>query len=656
MANRFERLFQLPQNQYIEGSPVILAAGVLSKDNETGSIIAQLKFQSVSEKRIKAVKVSLAAYDVSKADVQGVNDYQYLELDVANGQEFGANRAIVMPNPVSRSFAVSAITVVFIDGTMWENTVPFATLPTVKPLSFGNAEMEKQYRIATNNSAQYVPSEDKGLWQCACGVWNKSSSCTHCRISQNKVFSAFNISLLTEQMNARLAAEAEQRRINAEKEAEKKAQQEVSKKAAVKKFKLITAIVVPVVVGILLFTQWILPNFIQPAVAYNNAEEMLSAGQYDEAKKAFEALGEYSDSAEMVIEVSYQKACHLEELGDYDAALSAFNAIGEYKESKNHIENIVEITNARAYDEAVQKFNAGEYDAAIEMFELLGNYKDCTSFAEEAKYLYANDMLKNSQYEDAKVLFEEVAEYSDSKDKIIECNYLIAQNLLAKNKYLDALPLFEALNNYKDSQMYLSECKYLKAKGLIASGDYSDAVSLLSEISQYKDASEYIKLIENIQSLVFVGESTSYSWEYMWVVSEINTENCTSRLVVYEGRADGRNDTIDVTYRSGDSMLKAWKTENGLIYMTEAGQDYSQSKAIFRTWKVSGSWNSIYAKTYTNNGKLLGDPGEYDVNWTRLDDATAQIIKESFIKYFEIDEYNDWDSEDWIAAKATLNK
>lgn len=230
MENRFERLFELPQNLYIYGSPVILAAGVLSKDADTGSIIAQLKFHSVSEKRIKAVKVSLAAYDVSNAELQGVNDYQYLELDVSNGQEFGANKAIVMPNPVSRSFAVSAIIVVFIDGTMWKNTAPFVALPAVKPLSFGNAEMEKQYRIETNNSAQYVPAEEKGLWQCACGIWNKSTSCTHCHISQNKVFAAFNINSLTDQINIRLAAEAEQRRINAEKEAEKKAQQEVATK------------------------------------------------------------------------------------------------------------------------------------------------------------------------------------------------------------------------------------------------------------------------------------------------------------------------------------------------------------------------------------------------------------------------------------------
>lgn len=118
MTNRFERLYQLPENQYIKDSPIILAAGALLKDTETGSIIAQLKFQSVSVKLIKAVKVSLVAYDISGAEIQGVSDYQYLELNVINGQEFGGNKAIVLPNSVTRSLAVTSTIVVFDDGTM----------------------------------------------------------------------------------------------------------------------------------------------------------------------------------------------------------------------------------------------------------------------------------------------------------------------------------------------------------------------------------------------------------------------------------------------------------------------------------------------------------------------------------------------------------
>ena len=209
MANRFERLFQIPDNQYVEGSPIILSAGALLKDNETGSIIAQLKFQSVSEKRIKAVKVSLTAFDVSKTEVQGVSDYQYLELNIGNGQEFGGNKAIVMPVSVVRSFVVSSVVVVFHDGCIWESSDVFTALPPKSKLTtmLHQSELEKQYRFSTNDQAEFCPCEDKGLWQCACGVWNNSRACTNCHIHRDKVFSAMDVSALTEQMNLRLEKE-----------------------------------------------------------------------------------------------------------------------------------------------------------------------------------------------------------------------------------------------------------------------------------------------------------------------------------------------------------------------------------------------------------------------------------------------------------------
>lgn len=259
MANRFERLFQLPERQYIEGSPVILAAGVLSKDTETGSIIAQLKFQSVSENRIKAIKVSLAAYDVSKSEVQGVTDYQYLELNVGNGQEFGSNKAIVMPSSVTRSFAVSSILVVFNDGSMWESSGSLSVLPAAKNLSLGSSELNKQYRIATNDSAAYTPVETQGLWQCSCGTWNKGTTCTHCRILKSKVFSALNLDALAEQMNARHAKEQAQREAEAARQAELRAEAEVrrqkNKKLLIRLGVIALAVAILVTIGIVVYNK-----------------------------------------------------------------------------------------------------------------------------------------------------------------------------------------------------------------------------------------------------------------------------------------------------------------------------------------------------------------------------------------------------------------
>ncbi len=292
MAHRFKRLFQLPANQYIEGAPVILVAGVLSKDNETGSIITQLKFQSVSEKRIKAVKVSLAAYDVSNADVQGVSDYQYLELNIGNGQEFGSNKAIVMPVSVTRSFAVASLLVVFNDGSMWESPGNFAVLPAAKKLSLGGAELVKQYRIATNDSATCTPAESQGLWQCACGTWNKGAACTHCRILKNKVFSALDVDVLKEQMNIRLAKEQEQRDAETARQAQLQAEADARRK---KNMKLLTTLsiialiaAILIVAGIAVYNKVTEPTIEKMLALYTNDDVIALLGNPDEGSKAAE--------------------------------------------------------------------------------------------------------------------------------------------------------------------------------------------------------------------------------------------------------------------------------------------------------------------------------------------------------------------------------
>lgn len=45
MTSRFQEVFRLPSQQYIEGSPVIIEAGALQKDEQTGKILAQIKIK-----------------------------------------------------------------------------------------------------------------------------------------------------------------------------------------------------------------------------------------------------------------------------------------------------------------------------------------------------------------------------------------------------------------------------------------------------------------------------------------------------------------------------------------------------------------------------------------------------------------------------------
>ena len=206
----------------------------------------------MSEKRIKAAKVSLAAYDVSGKTLNGVADYQYLELKVAEGQEFGANKAIVMPDPVTRSFAVTAIVVVFEDGSVWESTSPLLALPNPQQLqhTLNEAELAKQYRMETTFDSSYAPQEAYGLWQCACGRWNGGHRCTKCKTSKEKVFSAFELSFLTDRTSHRL----EQERLQHEAELARQAQltAEAERKRKLKQKRLKVAIFIVLILAVLI--------------------------------------------------------------------------------------------------------------------------------------------------------------------------------------------------------------------------------------------------------------------------------------------------------------------------------------------------------------------------------------------------------------------
>ena len=122
MSERYSKIFTLPQNLYIEASPVIVRAGALLKDNTTNRLIAQLKFSNIQNKNIKLVKVEIECLDGLGRSLEDVVTYEYLDLNVARSGEFGAKTPVAIKNAATRSFTVRVIEVGFSDNTVWTNT------------------------------------------------------------------------------------------------------------------------------------------------------------------------------------------------------------------------------------------------------------------------------------------------------------------------------------------------------------------------------------------------------------------------------------------------------------------------------------------------------------------------------------------------------
>ena len=110
-----------------------------------------------------------------------------------------------------------------------------------------------------------------------------------------------------------------------------------------------------------------------PAVEYSKAEKLLASGDYDGAIAAFEALGDYKDSADLRNESVYEKATALLASGDYDGAIAAFEALGDYKDSSAML---VGSANAKEYAQAEKLLAQGQTAEAAVAFAKIAEYED----------------------------------------------------------------------------------------------------------------------------------------------------------------------------------------------------------------------------------------------------------------------------------------
>lgn len=392
MSERYTKLFHLPENLYMEGSPVIIAAGALLKDNQTGRVIAQLKLRNISPKVIKAVTVSLFPMNTAGKPLGDAIRYEYLDLSNTRDTYFGSKSAISLPDASTRSFGVAVVEVIFADRSVWDtNDVAWEAMEKPKALdSQMDSEMTKQFRIEYGNGSKNFLFEEKDLWHCVCGAINhrEETECHSCRKSICEL-KAIDTNTLREHKEQRLAKESEK----VEKEAAK------SRENAQKTKKITAVVASAVAVAIALF--FLINSVIIPNGKYNNAVNLMNAGRYEEAIVAFEAVHGYKDSATKIdnchtaiLDREYNDAISLMEGRRYTEAISAFEELDGYKDSANKISDCYTAILEGEYNDAVALADARQYEDAIAAFEALGNYKDSAKKASSVYAQYEIEELK----------------------------------------------------------------------------------------------------------------------------------------------------------------------------------------------------------------------------------------------------------------------
>lgn len=280
MSERYSRVFTLSENLYCIGSPVIIAAGTLLKDNQTGRVVAQLKLRSISPKAIKAVKVRLHLLDTSGTPIGNPVDFDYLDLSAERDAEFGQKTPIPIPESKARSYEVAVIQVIFGDRTAWNtsNTIwePLTAPKTLNAI-LGDAELIKQYKIVAGDNSTYYPIAEKDVWYCACGGVNRVGDCCHICHRTLSALQSIDLEQLRKDRDSRLAEEA-------------------STAKAKKRKRIITLFTFLFAFPIISISLFLTIYFAVFESRYNSAVKLLENQQYEEAIVAFQDMKGYRDS------------------------------------------------------------------------------------------------------------------------------------------------------------------------------------------------------------------------------------------------------------------------------------------------------------------------------------------------------------------------
>ncbi|MBQ1235574.1 MAG: hypothetical protein IIX72_01220 [Oscillospiraceae bacterium] len=427
MAERYNKLYSLPGNLYAAGSPVIICAGALLKDNQSGSVLAQLKFRNICDVGISAVKVQVRGFDVSGEEICKV-EHQYLDLNVKRNGLFGAKEAIALPERSVRAYDVQVLAVFFTDGSryfaeeqLWES-IP--EQPQLRSKLF-DRELIRQYKLESSEKSEYVPMEYKDLWLCACGEVNteEEENCYSCGENLQQLKDNLNVDFLLEAKNLRLMEEAKVA-----------AARESSREHSAKIIKRVLMVVLPLII-IAAAVMFFMSRSEQKEADYEMAGVLYAAEKYAEAAEAYDALGEYKDSVTMADKArailsernSYDKAKKFLENGRWDDAYNAFSAMGDYEEAP-------QLATEAIYCKAVELAEKGEHAKAAEIFLSIADYKDSAEMAKSfVKLLSGCEQSYNAEcegplsvsytYDEAgliKTKTEHFSAYKGMSDRVLE--------------------------------------------------------------------------------------------------------------------------------------------------------------------------------------------------------------------------------------------
>ena len=361
---RFNIVFDIGKPLYAKDTKIVIEKAVLTKDNETGKVFAQIKMSNLLSKTLIAVKVMLTGYDVSGEKIEEKN-FTYLDIVGEHGRAFGQKTPVEFQNSTVRSFDIKITETVYSDGSKLTGTeAEYYPVPEPERLSskLSKAEIEQYKKSNEIPSAECVIAEFSDLWICTCGEMNAidNDTCYSCGAARENLKRTLDKGLLDEEIKEGIYKKAtdtyrtgdkdcivyainvlrtvegykDSKELIARYEAEiaaidkKEAEQEKKRKKKIGIFAGIAALCVAVA---LLLNFVIIPN-----KKLSNAEKLINEGKFEEAYAILDELGKRNAIANS----RYNKGCEMIENGNYKGAYMMLSGLN-YKDS---VEKIIEIS------------------------------------------------------------------------------------------------------------------------------------------------------------------------------------------------------------------------------------------------------------------------------------------------------------------------
>ena len=197
-----------------------------------------------------------------------------------------------------------------------------------------------QLRFVAGKDAVGYPCVQDQVWLCVCGRANalESDRCCRCERRRDAVFASYspeNVAHVIAAHEQKLAMAARKAREENNLVIEKQEVQRASKRRRRRLTVWIASLSAAAVALAAVIVLWVVP-----AVRYQSAMGLMNGGQFDEARAAFSAMGDYGDAKEQLAACDYQEALSLLETGGVDALVQAesdFAALGDYQDSAERL-------------------------------------------------------------------------------------------------------------------------------------------------------------------------------------------------------------------------------------------------------------------------------------------------------------------------------